>query len=45
MEGVGMREKEYYKKQILEIIKGVNDEKFLEFMYYMVSAFKRKWGV
>lgn len=34
-----------YREMIIEMIKGVDSEKILEFIYYLINSFKEKWGV
>lgn len=36
--------KEDYKAQIVELIKNIDNEKFLFFICNMIESFIRKWG-
>lgn len=34
-----------YGDQIIEIVTQIKDQKFLQFIYEMLSSFKSKWGI
>lgn len=38
-------EKEFYQNGIIEMIEGIENSKFLGFLYHMIIAFKEKWGI
>lgn len=40
-----MDAKEYYKSQIIDIITGVDNLKYLKFIYDLLMSFRRKWKV
>lgn len=40
-----MKEKEFYKEQIVEMVKKINNSRYLEFIYDMMMSFKKKWGI
>lgn len=33
------------KQKIIELLDGINDAKFLDFLYDLIKSFKRKWGI
>lgn len=33
------------KKEIIELLDGINDVKFLDFLCDLLVSFKRKWGI
>ena len=33
------------KKEIIELLDGINDVKFLDFLCELIVSFKRKWGI
>lgn len=37
--------KEYYIKEITEILNSINSEKFLRFLLTMIRSFRREWGI
>lgn len=40
-----MKEKEYYKEQIIEMVKKIDNSRYLEFIYGLLVSFKEKWGI
>lgn len=40
-----MSEKEYYREQIIEMVKVIQNERYLAFIYDMMISFKKKWGI
>lgn len=40
-----MKEKEYYKEQIIEMVQKIENQKYLAFLYDMMMSFKKKWGI
>lgn len=40
-----MSEKEYYREQIIEMVKAIQNERYLAFIYDMMISFKKKWGI
>lgn len=40
-----LREKEYYKQKITELVEKIENPEFLEFLYQMLLSFKEKWGI
>lgn len=40
-----LREKEWYREKIVEIIENTENEDYLEFIYNMMISFKEKWGI
>ena len=40
-----MEEKRYYKEEIIKILGEIKNEKYLEFIFYMLNAFKKNWGI
>lgn len=40
-----MKEKEFYKEQIINVVKEIENSKYLEFIYDMLLSFKKKWGI
>lgn len=39
------QKKEHYRREIIEIIKNMEDARFLKFFYEMLVSFKKKWGI
>lgn len=37
--------KEIYKKKIIDIVKDIENYKYIEFIYNLLISFKKKWGV
>lgn len=37
--------KEMYKKKIIDIVKDIENDKYIEFIYNLLISFKKKWGV
>lgn len=33
-----------YKEKIIEMVKSLEEEKFLKFLYELIISFKEKWG-
>lgn len=33
------------KQEIIKLLDGINDAKFLDFLYDLIKSFKRKWGI
>lgn len=40
-----MREKEWYKEQIIEMVNKIDNSKYLKFIYDLLMSFKKKWGI
>ena len=40
-----VKDREYYVDKITELFVGVNDLKFLEFVYRAIKRLKENWGV
>lgn len=40
-----MTKEEFYKERIVEMLKEVENIKYLEFLYEMILSFKNKWSV
>lgn len=40
-----MKEKEYYKEQIIEMVQKISNARYLEFIYNLLISFKKKWGI
>lgn len=40
-----MKEKEFYREQIIEIIKKIDNSRYLEFIYDLLISFKKKWRI
>ncbi len=40
-----LREKNYYKDKIIELVEKIENPEFLEFLYQMLLSFKEKWGI
>lgn len=40
-----MEEKEFYRKQIIEMVEKIENQKYLAFIYDMMMSFKKKWGI
>lgn len=40
-----MREKEWYREQIIEMVRKINNSKYLKFIYDLLISFKKKWGI
>lgn len=40
-----LREKNYYKEKIIELVEKIENPEFLEFLYQMLLSFKEKWGI
>lgn len=40
-----IREKNYYKEKIIELVEKIENPEFLEFLYQMLLSFKEKWGI
>lgn len=40
-----LREKNYYKDRIIELVEKIENPEFLEFLYQMLLSFKEKWGI
>lgn len=40
-----MKEKEYYREQIVEMIQKNENVKYLAFIYDLMLSFKKKWGI
>ena len=40
-----VNEKEFYQKEIIEMVDEIENSKFLGFLYHMIIAFKEKWGI
>ncbi len=40
-----MKEKEYYREQIVEMIQKNENVKYLAFIYDLMISFKKKWGI
>lgn len=40
-----MKEKDYYKEQIIEMVRKIDNQKYLAFIYDMMMSFKKKWGI
>lgn len=34
-----------YKQKIIELVEKTNNQEFLKFLYEMLLAFKKKWGI
>lgn len=34
-----------YKKSIIELVEQINNEVLLSFLYDLVNAFQKKWGI
>lgn len=45
MEDNSLREKEYYKEKIVEMVREIENQEFLEFLCQMLQSFKKKWGI
>ena len=33
------------KQEIIKLLDGINDAKFLDFLYGLIKSFRRKWGI
>lgn len=40
-----MREKEWYREQIIEMVNKIDNSKYLKFIYDLLMSFKKKWGI
>lgn len=40
-----MREKEFYREQIIEMVQKIDNSRYLEFIYDLLMSFKKKWGI
>lgn len=40
-----MKEKEFYKEQIIEMVQKISNARYLEFIYNLLISFKKKWGI
>lgn len=40
-----MREKEWYREQIIEMMQTLDNSKYLKFIYDLLMSFKKKWGI
>lgn len=40
-----MREKDFYREKIIEIVKKIDNSRYLEFIYDLLMSFKKKWGI
>ena len=38
-------EKEEYKEKIIEMVKEIENEIYLKFIYNLLISFKKKWGI
>ena len=38
-------EKEEYKEKIIEMVKKIENEIYLKFIYDLLISFKKKWGI
>lgn len=36
---------DYKKKSIIEMVEGIENVKFIDFLYDMIVSFKKKWGI
>lgn len=36
---------DYKKKSIIEMVEGIENVKFIDFLYVMIVSFKKKWGI
>ncbi len=39
------KNKEEYRSKIIEMIKKIDNTKYLEFIYNLLQSFKKKWGI
>lgn len=35
----------FYKRKIVEMVTGCDNERFLKFLYDTILSFKKKWGI
>lgn len=40
-----MKEKEFYRGQIIEMVQNIENQKYLAFIYDTMMSFKKKWGI
>lgn len=40
-----MKEKEIYRKKIIEMVQKIENVNYLAFLYDMMMSFKKKWGI
>lgn len=40
-----MKEKEFYREKIIEMVKNIDNSRYLEFIYDLLMSFKKKWGI
>lgn len=40
-----MKEKEYYREKIIEMVKNIDNPRYLSFIYDLLMSFKKKWGI
>ena len=38
-------EKEEYREKIIEMVKKIENERYLKFIYDLLISFKKKWGI
>ena len=38
-------EKEEYREKIIEMVKKIENEIYLKFIYDLIISFKKKWGI
>ncbi len=34
-----------YKKKIIEMVEKIDNQRYLELLYNLLNAFKKKWGI
>ncbi len=45
MDMENFEEKEQYRNKIIELVKKINNQEFLKFLYEMLLSFKKKWDI
>ncbi len=40
-----LKEKKYYKEEMIKLVEKIENLEFLEFLYQMLQSFKEKWGI
>lgn len=42
---MNMKEKEWYRERIIEMVQKIDNSRYLEFIYDLLMSFKKKWGI